>query len=85
MRRIKDLVRNAGITSMTGPADVPVENIEFDSRRAGPGTLFVAVRGTKTDGHEYINDAVKAGACAVICEKLPDLPAGNVCWITTPD
>ncbi len=85
MRRIKDLVRNAGITSMTGPADVLAENIEFDSRRAGPGTLFVAVRGTKTDGHEYINDAVKAGACAVICEKLPEKPAGNVCWITTPD
>jgi len=85
MRRIKDLLRNVAITSISGKEDALVGNIEFDSRRVIPATLFVAVKGTLTDGHEFINDAVRSGACAVICEKLPEKPADDVCWITTSD
>lgn len=85
MRRIKDLLRNVAITSISGKEDALVGNIEFDSRRVIPETLFVAVKGTLTDGHEFINDAVRSGACAVICEKLPEKPADDVCWITTSD
>jgi len=85
MRRIKDLVKNVAVTSVSGPADAIAGTIEFDSRKVTPGALFVAVKGTLTDGHEFINDAVRLGACAVICEKLPENPASNVCWITTRD
>lgn len=43
----------------------------MDSRKAGPGTLFVAVRGTVTDGHNFIETAIRQGAAAILCEELP--------------
>lgn len=48
-----------------------IKSIQFDSRRVTPGALFVAVRGTLTDGHRYISSAVEAGAVAIVCEELP--------------
>ncbi len=62
-----------------------VEKMAFDSREVTPGTLFVAVKGTKTDGHEYISSAVASGTVAVICETIPDNAPEGVCWIRTGD
>ena len=85
MIRIDDILRYAGALTVTGKKDPEIKSIEFDSRKVTPGTLFVAVKGTKTDGHEYINNAVKAGATAVICETLPENPREDICWIKTDD
>ncbi|NPA26621.1 MAG: UDP-N-acetylmuramoyl-L-alanyl-D-glutamate--2,6-diaminopimelate ligase [Chloroflexi bacterium] len=64
--------------------DVQVEHIAFDSRRVQPGTLFVAIPGTQTDGHRYIPDALQRGAVAVVGQRpLPEpLP---VPYIRVPD
>ncbi|MCF0212057.1 MAG: UDP-N-acetylmuramoyl-L-alanyl-D-glutamate--2,6-diaminopimelate ligase, partial [Bacteroidales bacterium] len=51
--------------------DREVEALAFDSRQVKPGTLFVAQRGTQTDGHNYIAKAIELGATAVVCETLP--------------
>ena len=51
--------------------DTDITNLTMDSRTAGPGSLFVAVRGTVTDGHRYIETAVRQGAAAVLCESTP--------------
>jgi UDP-N-acetylmuramoyl-L-alanyl-D-glutamate--2,6-diaminopimelate ligase len=85
MNIIKDIIRNAGVLSVTGKVDPEIKSLEFDSRKVTQGTLFVAVKGTKTDGHDYIDGAVKAGATAVICETLPENPTEKVCWIRTND
>jgi len=53
-------------------AEVPIAGVTDDSRRVEPGALFVAVRGERLDGHLYIADAVRRGAAAVVCERLPD-------------
>lgn len=45
------------------------ENVVTDSRQAGPGSLFIALRGERTDGHKYISDVLKKGALAVLCEE----------------
>ncbi|MFZ0283441.1 MAG: UDP-N-acetylmuramoyl-L-alanyl-D-glutamate--2,6-diaminopimelate ligase, partial [Bacteroidales bacterium] len=68
-----------------GEDDPVITNIEFDSRRVTPGTLFVAVKGTKSDGHDYINSAITSGASAVICESLPENRDPKICWIKTSD
>lgn len=61
------------------------DNISFDSRNVGPGFLFIAIRGTLTDGHTYIDDVCKRGAVAVICEEIPNKASENLCWIQVPD
>ncbi len=48
-----------------------VSCVVFDSRKAVPGCLFVAVRGTQVDGHDYIEQAIAQGAVAVVCEEVP--------------
>lgn len=85
MRSVRDLTGRAGIVSVKGDTGTMVSDISFDSRTVGPGTLFVAVRGTKSDGHDFIPAAVSSGASAVVCERLPENPTEGVCWILTDD
>ena len=62
--------------------NVSVSGICFDSRQVKEGFLFIAVKGTQSDGHEYIGKAIDLGARAVICEKLPDSIVENVTFVT---
>lgn len=62
-----------------------VSSIEFDSRAVRAGSLFVAVRGTLTDGHAYIDRAIELGASIVVCEQLPDIQRDGVRYIKVAD
>ncbi len=66
------------------PDLVPSE-LTADSRHVIPGAVFVAVRGTQSDGHTFIPAAVSAGAAAIVCEQLPESPAPGVTWVMVPD
>ncbi len=79
------VLKGIEVLSFTGERKREIENIAFDSRRVTENSLFVAVRGSKIDGHEFIASAVRSGSTAVICEKLPENPAQNVSWIITGD
>ncbi len=82
---IKELLRELDPAGLVGPAEGRITDICYDSRKAKPGCLFVAVRGFKSDGHDYISAAVEKGAAAILAETLPrDLPA-HVCGITVKD
>jgi UDP-N-acetylmuramoyl-L-alanyl-D-glutamate--2,6-diaminopimelate ligase len=59
-----------------------VKGICFDSRKAAPGFLFIAVKGTSSDGHAFIQKAVDLGARAVICEVLPKSLADGITYVT---
>jgi UDP-N-acetylmuramoyl-L-alanyl-D-glutamate--2,6-diaminopimelate ligase len=65
------LLRDAACPALSPPAGVEVERVVYDSRRAAPGALFVAVPGTHTDGHAHALDAVRRGAVAVVAERPP--------------
>lgn len=58
--------------------DMDITAIEYDSRRCGPGVLFIAVYSPESDGHNYIADAVQRGVQAIVCERLPQEPLGSV-------
>ncbi len=58
-----------GVELRCGDADIEVESIHHDSRQVGPNTLFVALRGEQFDGHQFVDAAVQAGACAVLVES----------------
>lgn len=78
MRQLSDILQGLPFTELQGSADVTISAVVFDSRKVVPGCLFVAVRGTVVDGHDYIEQAVKGGAAAIICEELPGHTAGEV-------
>ncbi|PLX10736.1 MAG: UDP-N-acetylmuramoyl-L-alanyl-D-glutamate--2,6-diaminopimelate ligase [Marinilabiliales bacterium] len=71
MKVLSDILKTVQTIQVIGNTELPVAAIVFDSREVINGSLFVAVKGTKTDGHEYIEMAIKKGAKAVVCETLP--------------
>ncbi|MEP2770756.1 MAG: UDP-N-acetylmuramoyl-L-alanyl-D-glutamate--2,6-diaminopimelate ligase [Fulvivirga sp.] len=72
MASLRDILYKVSLVSTSGNMDVAIDAITFDSRQVKSGSLFIAVKGTQVDGHEYIDKAVKAGAVAIVCEQLPD-------------
>ncbi|MDA1273935.1 MAG: UDP-N-acetylmuramoyl-L-alanyl-D-glutamate--2,6-diaminopimelate ligase [Verrucomicrobia bacterium] len=66
--QLKHLISEFGSNSVEGPLNREITGISHDSRRIGPGMLFVAVPGQNVDGHDYINDAIDRGAAAVLCQ-----------------
>ena len=84
--QLKDLLYKIPLLSTSGSMDTDITSLTMDSRTAGPGSLFVAVRGTVADGHRYIETAVGQGAAAVLCEELPAttverIHAGGVAYV----
>lgn len=81
--RLEELLQKSQlkIKSTCGDVAVDVTGIEIDSRSIKQGGLFVAVRGTVTDGHKYISKAVEQGALAVVCEVLPEQCQDGVAYV----
>ena len=71
MIELQDVLYKVALESVCGELQLQIESLAFDSRRVGPNSLFVAIKGEQFDGHEYIEAAIKAGAIAIVCEKLP--------------
>jgi len=71
MKKLRDLIYKAGIEALIGPPDPSITGIQFDSRKISGGDLFVAVKGTLSNGHDYIEKAIESGATAIVCEVLP--------------
>lgn len=69
---LKDLLYKVPLLSTAGPMDADISSLTMDSRQVKPGSLFVAVRGTLTDGHRFIRLAIQQGAVAIVCEALPE-------------
>ena len=85
MKYLSDLIEGLAFTELQGSADIEITAIVFDSRKVIPGCMFVAVKGTVSDGHDYIELAVKQGAVAVICEELPARVTGEVDFLMVAD
>ena len=69
---LQDVLYKVSIRSVHGNTGVPLNNLQLDSRKVGEGSVFIAVKGSAADGHNYIGQVVEQGASAVICEKLPE-------------
>lgn len=74
---LSDLLYKVPLLATAGNMNVDVTYLTMDSRRAGPGGLFVAIRGTVTDGHSFIPKAIEQGVTAVLCEELPTSQTGD--------
>ena len=81
MALLKDILYKVSLQSVSGDMESEVKNIAFDSRKVEEGTVFVAVKGTQVDGHDYIQKAIDSGAKAIVCEELPESLVSNVAFI----
>ncbi|CAG0967204.1 MAG: UDP-N-acetylmuramoyl-L-alanyl-D-glutamate--2,6-diaminopimelate ligase [Bacteroidetes bacterium] len=81
MQELKDLLYKTRIEEIIGSTHLSIKNISFDSRTVNTETLFVAVKGEQTDGHQFISSAIEKGAVAVLCEALPDFLENNTTYI----
>ena len=86
MKKLIELLANVDTLQIVGDMDIAVSNVQFDSRKvAERNTLYVAQRGTKTDGHQFINQAILQGATAIVCETLPEQIVETCTYIQVPD
>ncbi|MBK6644080.1 MAG: UDP-N-acetylmuramoyl-L-alanyl-D-glutamate--2,6-diaminopimelate ligase [Bacteroidetes bacterium] len=85
MKVLKDILYKAGLQEILGTTSVEVNSVKFSSREVEKGCLFVAVRGTVTDGHEFIQQAVDAGAAAIVCEAFPKMIRQGVTYVRVSD
>lgn len=82
---LKDILYKATINAVVGNTDITFGNLIFDSRKVSLNDCFIAIRGTLSDGHEYIKTALDKGAIAVICEELPELIVNGVTYVQVED
>lgn len=79
--KLSELLKNIKPIGIQGSTDIDITGINIDSRRIEKGHLFVAIKGTQTDGHKYIPKAQELGAAAVLCEDLPAEQQENVTYV----
>ena len=79
--KLSELLRNVEVTTLEGSAEVGITAVDIDSRQVKEGHLFVAIKGTQTDGHQYISKAVEQGAAAILCEEMPAERKSGVSYI----
>jgi UDP-N-acetylmuramoyl-L-alanyl-D-glutamate--2,6-diaminopimelate ligase len=85
MKVLKDILYKVAIDSVTGQTDIPVNKIEFDSRKILNGDVFVAIHGTVSNGHDYIDKVIQQGAAAIVCQILPAELTPGVTYIKVQD
>lgn len=78
---LDEIMQNVLILDAKGNPEVSIRNIQFDSRKVEQGSVFVATRGTASDGHQYISMAIEKGAVAIVCEEIPDDVKSGIVYI----
>ena len=81
MAQLKDILYKVTINAVVGTTSVPVHALDFDSRNIAQGDVFVAIKGSVTDGHQYIDLAIENGAIAIVCEVLPENLQNDITYI----
>ncbi|WP_034062315.1 UDP-N-acetylmuramoyl-L-alanyl-D-glutamate--2,6-diaminopimelate ligase [Lacinutrix jangbogonensis] len=81
MNSLIDILYKVTINAVVGTTNLNIENIHFNSRSIAINDLFVAIKGTVVDGHDYIETALQQGAIAVVCEQLPKTLKEGVSYI----
>ena len=78
---LKDILYKVSFRSVKGDTSIAVKDLQIDSRKVIAATCFIALKGTATDGHQFIATAIENGAASVICETLPAETSDDITWI----
>jgi UDP-N-acetylmuramoyl-L-alanyl-D-glutamate--2,6-diaminopimelate ligase len=83
--KLEKIFKDIQIKSITGIKDISVKDIIIDSRFVSENSLFIAIKGTITDGHNYIQNSIEKGATVIVCEQLPAEINKNITYIQVKD
>jgi UDP-N-acetylmuramoyl-L-alanyl-D-glutamate--2,6-diaminopimelate ligase len=81
MKLLKDILYGVSLTEIHGSRDRDISDLAFDSRKVKEGTLFFAIKGIQSDGHDYISQVIASGAEAIVCEQLPEKRNETITYI----
>lgn len=81
MSLLGDILEGIKTRKVLGSLDIEINHLQIDSRKVSKGDLFIAIKGTQLDGHNYISRAIEAGASAIVCEQIPDSIQKNLSYI----
>lgn len=82
---LRDILYKVAIEAVKGSTESAIKKIEFDSRKISKNDVFVAIRGTIFNGHEYIGKAIDLGAIAIVCDTFPDNIVNGITYIHVKD
>ena len=82
---LRDILYKVTLEKVVGNTAVAIRDLHFDSRKVGLDDVFIAIRGTVSDGHEFIKKAVDNGAIAVVCEAMPEQLVNGVTYVQVSD
>ena len=82
---LKDILYKVSIEAVKGSTEMAINNIDFDSRKITENDVFIAIRGTVSDGHDYIEKAINLGAIAIVCDTFPDVIVNGITYIQVKD
>ena len=85
MSILKDILYKVAIEAVKGSTEITIGKIDFDSRKIAQNDVFVAIRGTISDGHEFIAKAIELGATAIVCDTLPETITEGITYIQVKD
>ena len=83
MKKLSDILYKVHITATKGSTNIDIASVQIDSRKIQNGSLFIAVKGSGADGHQFINKAIEQGAVAVVCERLPEHQTEGITYVQT--
>ncbi|EHO73137.1 UDP-N-acetylmuramoyl-L-alanyl-D-glutamate--2,6-diaminopimelate ligase [Segatella maculosa] len=78
--KLNEVLKNIHPIKIVGDAEVEITGVNIDSRRIKAGHLFIAMKGTQVDGHQFIAKAIELGGKSILCEDLPE-PVGGVTYV----
>ena len=81
MRNLRDILYEVNMLEVLGNTDLAIQDFTSDSRKVESNMMFVAITGSHVDGHDYIDQAIKAGAQAILCERIPESVDEQVLYI----
>ena len=79
--KLQDLLYKVNILKLIGSTNIEISDVQFDSRKIQKKGLFIAIKGTISDGHQYIQNTIKDGAIAIIVEQLPSQLNDNITYV----
>lgn len=81
MENLQDILYKVHIKQVVGTTSVAINDIQIDSRNVSKNSLFVAIKGEKTDGHKFFEEVINQGAAAIVCQELPQQINSNITYI----
>jgi len=85
LKELQNILYKVKLIEVLGTTALAIKDLQIDSRKVTGGSVFIAINGELMDGHAFIDNAIKAGAVAVVCEAMPDLIKENISYLKVAD